>query len=697
MMKPMMTKALLGVFAILHSQLAIAQPTDDTVNFVAATAAAPAAAAPAAAGKEVEYKAVSKESNKKINMVIATLKDILQSVVNEEKEETAMYNKYVSWCDTESAAIAKDLKDTKTELANAKVLNQEQLSSIDSLTNTVNKNEKEMEETKDAVAQAVALRTDENEKYTEEMQLNTESLRQIDTAIKHVSKVNKQGGFLQNGVLKKLAVNQPGESSYVLGIMKGLEDKLKKSRAELESVEKEKVKMHNSFMDTTGKRMKEIADETTEKKILLSETTAKQAGTKRKIGKLTDEVATLTDNGIKTAETCQTAKHEWSVRQADRTKEKAALNEAVRYLSESSFEQLSLMQESNEDNSKSEEERAPVVFAPSFVQTVSDTKSSDNAFFAAASSALLGEDEEVEAHAKKDTFTGVKSVVQKLIASHQSTQQEEKDKKEYCEKEIEAKDDEKATTTDDLAAVKADIDTKTAESTQLADEVKQLYAAIDEIKASLEKAGKIRKEEAALFAASSKDRALALKVLNQAKQVLEEFYKNAFFQKSAHKQAPQKWAPGNQRKDAAASGAVSMVQGIADDITKEQKDAAADEAEAAGEYARLQQDSATQRDDKQADITERVVAKAKLGVQINTLKEKATQKNDDLTAIGKQLDALHKSCDELIEYYNKRTKARSFEVSQLRDVMDILSGSGLAPRVGLMEEDSNAGGDSDDN
>merc|ERR1719487_793305 len=571
----------LGVaLAVGLPHLAFAQPTDDTVSFAAAPAPA------------VAYKAVSKESNKKINMVIATLKDILQSVVNEEKEETAMYNKYVAWCDTESAAIAKDLKDTKTELANAKVLNQEQLSSIDSLTNTVNKNEKEMEETKDAVAQAVALRTDENEKYTEEMQLNTESLRQIDTAIKHVSKVNKQGGFLQNGVLKKLAVNQPGESSYVLGIMKGLEDKLKKSRAELESVEKEKVKMHNSFMDTTGKRMKEIADETTEKKILLSETTAKQAGTKRKIGKLTDEVTTLTDNGIKTAETCQTAKHEWSVRQADRTKEKAALNEAVRYLSESSFEQLSLMQESNEEV-KSEEERAPVVFAPSFVQTVSDTKSSDNAFFAAASSALLGEDEEVEAHAKKDTFTGVKSVVQKLIASHQSTQQEEKDKKEYCEKEIEAKDDEKATTTDDLAAVKADIDTKTAESSQLADEVKQLYAAIDEIKASLEKAGKIRKEEAALFAASSKDRALALKVLNQAKQVLEEFYKNAFFQKSAHKQAPQKWAPGNQRKDAAASGAVSMVQGIADDITKEQKDAAADEAEAAGEYARLQQDSAT--------------------------------------------------------------------------------------------------------
>merc|ERR1712118_194067 len=88
----------------------------------------------------------------------------------------------------------------------------------------------------------------------------------------------------------------------------------------------------------------------------------------------------------------------------------------------------------------------------------------------------------------------------------QDTQKEEKKKKEYCTKEIASKDDEKSTVTDALAAVKADIEKKQAESTTLADEVKKLYEAISATKKSVEDAGKIRKQEASLFATTSKDR-----------------------------------------------------------------------------------------------------------------------------------------------------------------------------------------------
>jgi len=331
-----------------------------------------AAAPPLAPAKAAAASGVSDSSNKKINMVISTLKDILQSVVNEEKQETEMYNKYVQWCDTESASITKDLSETKTALANTKVLNEEQTSSIDTLTLFVTKSEKEIEETKDAIAQAVALRTDEAEKYTEEMQLNTQSLRQINNAIKHVSTVQKQGGFLQNGVLKKLAVNQPGESSYVLGVMKGLQEKLTKTRGELESVEKEKVTMHNSFMDTKGKSMKALGDVTTQKKIALAETTAQQAGTKRKIAKLTDEVASLASSSQKTSKTCLSTRQDWKLRQGDRDKEKAALSEAVRFLNESSFEQVSMVLQRGEDKDDHDQnDDASVVFAPSLLQIAS--------------------------------------------------------------------------------------------------------------------------------------------------------------------------------------------------------------------------------------------------------------------------------------------------------------------------------------
>jgi hypothetical protein len=678
-----------GVVALTAPYLAFSKTDVAIEDFTEHVAAAPP-------------KGVSEGSNKKISMVTETLKDILQSVVNEEAQEKTIYDKYTKWCGTESEQLGKDISDTKTALENAKVLSEEQLSNVDSLTLFISKSEKEIEDTKDAIAQAIALRTEENDGYTQDMQINTQSLRQIETAIQHVGKVQKQGGFLQNGVVHKLQLNQPGESSYVLGIMKGLKEKLTKTRASLKSTEEEKVKMHNSFLSTKGESMKVMSDTTTAKKILLTETSAKQAGTKQKILKLTEESAKLLENQRKVDESCSTSKQEWKVRQADRTDEKAALGEAIRYLKELSFEQVSFIQQVPEQSI--DEEHNTVVFSPSFLQTEDSSDASDTvserAFEDAATAAFLGEDDKIAAHMQKDTFNGVKDVVSKLISTHADTQKEEKEKKEYCQTEIESKEDEKEDTTNTLAAVKANIEKKSSEVEMLADEVKKLYASIDKIKTSLETATKVRGEEKALFGASSKDRALATKVLHQAIEVLQSFYekkKGSMLQQAGRSSKnalndppPEKVSAGSARKTSAGFGAVSMVQDIVDDIVKEQKDATMQENEAAETFTKLQQDSQQETDDKHQDITDRVTTKAKLGVQINTLKETQLQKNDDLVSIGKQLDGLHKQCDELVEFYDKRKKARTFEVAQLRDVMDILSGSSLSVRTGLMQMDEAA-------
>jgi len=659
-----------------------------------ATAQAPAAAfVSAAPAPAVAYKSVSEHANRKIGMVINTLQDILQSTVNEEKEETAIFNKYVKWCSSESSANSKDLSQTRSDLATSKVSSEEQVSTMDSLKLFIKKSEKEIEETKDTVAQTSNLRSKENDEYTEDMQMNTQSIRQIDQAIKHVQKVNKQGGFLQNGVLHKTSVNEPGESSYVLGIMKGLKHKLSKTRAQLKTTEQDKVKMHNSFMATKGATLKALSDTTLVKKISLSETDAKESGTKRKIGKLGEEVAEIASASAKSSEICQTTKEEWKVRQADRTKERQALSEAIRFLTSSAFVQLGSVQKTNEDGN--DEEHASVVFNPSLLQVSSGSKFSDNAFFAAAGAELMGEDDEMQTSG----FKGVKTVVQKLIASHQDNQKEEKTKKAYCEKEIASKDSEKSDTIDDLNVAKADIAKKTAESGQLADEVKNLEKSIVQVKTELESAGKLRKQETALFKTGSKDRALAMKVLNQAKTVLQEFYnkKKDFLQVGAAPAPARKAlsAPKfrSARKTTASFGAVSMVQNIADDIAKEQKDAAIAENESSSAYVQLRDDSAQKTDDKREDITERTMAKAKLNVNINTAKETRNEKQNDLVSVNKQLAGLHKECDELMKFYNKRAKARTFEVSQLRDVMDVVSGSSISSRTGLMQGGAEDEGD----
>ena len=76
---------------------------------------------------------VSKESSDKVSMVVATLDDILQSIVNEEATETAIFQHYASWCKSEQDHFGKDISDARNALGNSKVLAEEQQSSIDDL------------------------------------------------------------------------------------------------------------------------------------------------------------------------------------------------------------------------------------------------------------------------------------------------------------------------------------------------------------------------------------------------------------------------------------------------------------------------------------------------------------------------------------------------------------------------------------
>lgn len=654
------------LLCFLQGAFGQSQPLESSVSLAIAPAPAPSG--------------VSAHSKKKIAVVLDTLQDIRQSIANEERGETAIYNKYMQWCKSEKTGIARDLSETRSELKNAQVLSQERISNIESYKAFVEKTGKEIQEAKDAVDQAVALRTSEHAKYTEEMQINTQSISQIDAALKHVGKVKQQGGFLQDGILKKLQLNQPGESAYVLGVMKGLKDKLEKSRALMKSTEEEKSQMHNAFIDTKGKSLKSMTSTLTEKKILLTETQAKLTGVQQKIAKLTEEVDTLQEKAGKTRQTCDTTESEWKQRQEDRVKEKAALNEAIRYLTESALNQVSFLQLSAEGRN---DEALPV----SFLQAGATSELRE----ARLLNLLKTNTDEVENRVQKHDFNGVKNVVQKLIGSHRDTQAEEKEKKEYCEKELSIKSDEKATITDALAAVKASIGKKVAEAAMLKDEVAKLYESKAQLRKSLDEAGKVRKQQVAMYLSGSKDRAIAIKVLSQAKAVLQSFYDQQNLLQSAAapapapgRAAPAKWKSDSPRKKAASFGAVSLIQGIADDIAKEEKDAAIQERQAAEAYSQLQQDTQRSADDKQQDITERMISKAKLSIQINTLKETQTAKADDLSAVNKQLAALHNSCDELLKFFDKRTESRSFEVSQLTGVMDILSaGSEMAVQSGF--------------
>jgi len=292
-----------------------------------------------------------------------------------------------------------------------------------------------------------------------------------------------------------------------------------------------------------------------------------------------------------------------------------------------------------------------------------------------------------------------KVIVQKMIDALVKQQKEEGDTLKYCESTLEKTADEKSEIEDGLKTLIAGITLQEEEIKSLAKDVEDVNAALAKMKTQVEEAKAMRKKEKFDYDKGTKDRLLAGKVLKQASAVLAKFYATmdpsqaaALNQKPVQigeqKEPPKTWRKGSSsRKEILGNAVIRIIEKIRDDIILEQKAAQKDEEQAIVVFEKLMKDSRVQFDDSMADITERVKRKAKLTVEVNADKQSKSQKEKELLDVKQQLASLHAKCDELIKNFEARDKARTFEVSQLKDVMDILSGSsGSGQRTGFLEQ-----------
>merc|ERR1719453_2486907 len=57
---------------------------------------------------------------------------------------------------------------------------------------------------------------------------------------------------------------------------------------------------------------------------------------------------------------------------------------------------------------------------------------------------------------------------------------------------------------------------------------------------------------------------------------------------------------------------------------------------------------------------------------------------ESLGAIKTKMEATASECDDLVKNYDEREKARKFEIDQLKDAFEILSGSQIAARTAFL-------------
>jgi len=277
-----------------------------------------------------------------------------------------------------------------------------------------------------------------------------------------------------------------------------------------------------------------------------------------------------------------------------------------------------------------------------------------------------------------------------LVAELKQEQQDDIDKKEYCEKQFDLADDKKK----QLERAEKDAETAIAKAKEaietLSDEIKALEKGIKELDKSVVEATEQRQEANQefkdLMAADTK----AKEILRFAKKRLNKFYNPtlALAQdqtdlaeigahgsgKAAPGPPPDTW-DAYSKKSGESTNVVAMIDVLIGDLDKEMTEAKAEEKNDQEDYETMMTESAAKRTEDSKALSGKMSAKAEAETSLSEQTEVKKDTTKELWATLKYIDSLHQECDWLMKFFDVRKTARTGEIDALVKAKEVLSGA----------------------
>jgi len=636
---------------------------------------------------------------KQLHAVVDTMQDLLITVQKEEQQEKENFDCFLEWCTKEKGEKAKEIEEQNLLIEDLKVnIDQAELE-IAKNTYIIQENLKNIRDLNASIQSAQGIRAEELVDYENERALNTQSVQQLATAIKIVKGPMYGTDFLQS---KQKESADPGDTSFVVGVFESLKQNMERNQVSADKEEERRKQLFNKLMAEKQKLLRNLSEESKSKQILLAETQQKlvqaqnelkSTGSGRKEGQIYLH---------ETEKSCDMREKTWRARQADRAKEKIAIQEAIAFLKISFQEESSLQSAEEEDPTETMDAvvdavdgDAPLSFLqsspiknaqrPSFLNLASLDLESANKMMSLSSLSS-----QVDAFVKSDRFGGIKNKIVDLISALEREQEGDLKKKKRCEAmETEQKSVFEAKQ-DDMTLITAVIDRKSELIQSATGGIHEIKDLMLEAKKENEDLGKQRKKEHAVFEQGLKERKLAIKVLKQAEHVLAQFYnskeKAALIAKkksTKKKDDSINGDPPSGRHETDSKVVLAMLEKIRNDLLRENEEAQKAEQEAERNAVKQERNAVKEFDIRMEKITEMSSQRAKSSVQLDNTKEDFEQLKDKIGAIEGKIRALTNECGEFLHSYDEREKARGFEISQLRDAHGIFSGASEAVRTGI--------------
>jgi hypothetical protein len=269
---------------------------------------------------------------------------------------------------------------------------------------------------------------------------------------------------------------------------------------------------------------------------------------------------------------------------------------------------------------------------------------------------------------KLDAFTKVKASIDEMVVSLKTTQKDEVDKKDFCNKDLhenEMKTTEKTNLKEDLTQAIADLETS---KTTLADEIAALKESIGTAQTEMKRASELRLAENTEFQMTVTDQKATQEILVKTLDRLKAFYSKSFLQTKSVRQ------PG-YKKNAGSSSVMTMIEHIIEESKEEEKEAVQSENDANAAYKEYVEDNsqAVESMSKSVIAKSEELAKADENKALTGGQLRATEA--DLLSLLKTYQTLHTECDFLLKYFDVRQQKRAEEIEALQQAKAIFSGA----------------------
>merc|ERR1719265_1000140 len=308
-----------------------------------------------------------------------------------------------------------------------------------------------------------------------------------------------------------------------------------------------------------------------------------------------------------------------------------------------------------------------------------------------------------------------------MVATLTAEQQDDNDKKEYCETQFDLADDKKKGLERDVSNLEKAIEKAKEAISALASEIKALEEGIAALDKSVAEATEQRKDEHAEYSELMAADGAAKELLAFAKNRLNKFYNPALYKAppkreltaedratlaaggtlapteapggiagtgvtvladvSAHKAAPPPppaTAEAFSKKSEESNGVIALIDQLIGEMTKEMTEAKATEKNAQEDYESAMKDAAEKRATDSKSIADKSKAKAETEADLEASTEEKAATTKTLMATLEHIQSLHAECDWLLQYFQVRKEARTGEIESLKTAKSVLSGADFA-------------------